>query len=443
MKNKLREFFNNDNNEEIFVLSGLCVCLSIIIVIVFYYMFFEPYIVKAAGEEINQTEQLPFRYEYIDYCNSFLTEDFFTAMQNQNLPIDDSDYVLIFKEQSFYGRHDSIYYTFRFYFDLMPIESFNAVSNYGSVDLSTAALPFSLISGKDYYSIVISADYTTSSGDPYAITGCTYTTNFSTPNLTMFGHSTSVDTVILTNDYKYNFTSRSPVLFLKSFKDVNNQVILLLGNVSPEIPEDDIIPSDSDKPVFDNYVPDWENSPTIDTTSAESLLESIFNLNKWVGENLKDTITGTGKYIVDSTYYTGQKIIGNIRNAINDVKDTITDFKDSVVETFEYITEPISVSDLIDTVEGTNLYGTVNTVTTSVTGFTGNFNNLAAPETFKIPIHLENLPEEYFGIQTTQYFDLGWFSQFFPALRTFTWCFVTFGLFYTVISSFISMVKGG
>lgn len=370
---------------------------------------------------------LPVEFTNLESYNSMLYSDIYSEIYSANLPIYDSNYVLVVRDFGFLGRDGNNYF-YNLSFNLVPIDTFSNVSN--GFNWHTDTLSFTKNTDLDTYYFDVHYDFYHNTTPTVHNISTTVGVNITS----LFGD----DPEYLPND-QVTFCSNCPAYFNKNFFTVSGIKVLKFDDTLP-VPEDDIIPENSSKPSIEDYIPEWENSPSFDNSNP---FESIFDMSKWVGENLKDTITGTGNYIADSFDYAGQKIIDNIRNTINDVKDTVEDFKDSVVETYEYITEPISVSDLVDTVEGTNLYGTVNTVTTSVTTFTGNFNNLSAPETFKIPIHLENLPEEYFGIQTTQYFDLGWYSQFFPGLRTFTWCFVTFGLFYTVISSFISMVKGG
>lgn len=427
----------NDNliDEETYT-KILAIILPILTIICLIIYISTSGFISHAATGINWDETLPYHYGSITYFNSWLNanglyQNIMDSINNSNdLPHDDNDYVLVFTDFGFYGNEGN-YRIYRAYFQYVPIGEFsNTVSNWQTT--SCYYLPVQ----KPTYTFFVHFDFY--NGFTPIVAQVTSNSNIT---YNMFGHSPT--TIIMPDNITYNITYKVPLSFSKNFYDTNENKILQYDGPPSVNDDDDIIPEDSEKPVFDDYVPEWDNSPTFDNSSVGDSLESIFDISKWVGENLRDTITGTGKYLADSFDYAGQKIIDNIRNTINDVKDTVEDFKDSVVETYEYITEPISVSDLVDTVEGTNLYGTVNTVTTSVTTFTGNFNNLSTPETFKIPIHLENLPEEYFGIQTTQYFDLGWYSQFFPALRTFTWCFVTFGLFYTVISSFISMVKGG
>lgn len=69
------------------------------------------------------------------------------------------------------------------------------------------------------------------------------------------------------------------------------------------------------------------------------------------------------------------------------------------------------------------------------------WSNTDAPQDFKIPLHLEELP--MFNVDKCQYIDVGLFSPVFPYLRGVMWCFLVYSVIYTVIDSIANYIGGG
>ena len=217
-------------------------------------------------------------------------------------------------------------------------------------------------------------------------------------------------------------------------------------NLPREVPE---------SPTIINYSWTTYNSPTIDTTNVESLLESlIYVINYLAGwlhdnlaaefQNLISNITTLINYIGETIQYYGGLIISNIQNGIETFYNNMVSLFEPISAKIDYLTEPVDGTIIYDNISGTSIVSSISTINTSLTAFETSFNNLSEPSSFTIPIHLENLPSAYFGTQTTQYIDLGIIGSTEKGLiRTFMWALVTYSLFITIVDSVSNYINGG
>lgn len=237
-------------------------------------------------------------------------------------------------------------------------------------------------------------------------------------------------------------------VFLTGSKIINGQV------TDPDLVDTSDLPSSD--PDINDYLPNTPE-PTIDNTSLETLVESLFNWIKWQFQQIK----GLFNFIADKFGYLIGKVLTGINNAINSLVDnlkslfkplldSINGFLDNIKtlvqtikEQIDYIVEPLSISVIYDNISQTSLMTNVNTIISSTTAFVNDFNSCTEPSTYKIPIHLELLPSNLFGTLTTQYIDLGVIDPVKSALRVLMWALTTYGLFYTVIDSIANYINGG
>lgn len=239
-----------------------------------------------------------------------------------------------------------------------------------------------------------------------------------------------------TNDYVSNYQVVT--------NNTDSAKPVLLYDDGLTIPDDDTARDDMEKPNIQDYIPDWSNKPTFDNSTVESALESVYDGVIWLGDNIKDTITGTGEYIADTVRWATQKTINTIRSkideikgVINDVKGFVSDIKDFV----SYVAEPLDVSTLQTTITGSTAFGDISTITGSFADFKAVFDNTSEPNEYKIPLHLENI--SILGQTQTQYIDLGIIASQRPLIRAFCWVVTTFSLFVTVIDALPNYLKGG
>lgn len=227
--------------------------------------------------------------------------------------------------------------------------------------------------------------------------------------------------------------------------------IVLLYDVEPEYsdPDNDTYPNNFEKPNIDDYF-DPDSAPGFDGSSVEKAVESLYTLLKWYLQD-PNGLPGLFQYIIDNTNWAIQKVINNIRDVITELQEGVEDFSetvsgylDDIKDYFDYIMEPVDSDVIYDNISGTSLVGNITTIQTSLTTFQSSFTSVAEPSEYKIPIHLENLPQSYFGVQTVQYIDLGVINGTVKeGLRIFIWAMVTYGLVITIFDSISNYINGG
>lgn len=295
----------------------------------------------------------------------------------------------------------------------------------------------------------------------YRYDGTTYsiynTSGANYGNASLFGSPQSVNTAFGSYIPRYPFIYNGhgdPIL------DTNGKPFLFSRvDTSPGTVTDTTLVDTSDfpdEPDIDDYLPNTPK-PTIDRTSLESLVESIFNWLSWQWDQLKgllsyltDKIGWLMGKIVDGINKLLQNFIDNLKSLFKPLLDSINNFLDNIRSTvqtikekIDYITEPLSVTVIYDNISQTSLMTNVNTIISSTTAFINDFNSCSEPSTYKIPIHLELLPSTLFGSLTTQYIDLGVIDPVKSALRVLMMALTTYGLFYTVIDSIANYINGG
>lgn len=133
-----------------------------------------------------------------------------------------------------------------------------------------------------------------------------------------------------------NFTPRYPfkMIGISEIKSVND-VVVFTNTVAPVAPNGHATPPDlsgnnigSDKPEIDNYIPNIPTIPSLDNSSLEKIAESIFNILQWGFNAIKGILQGLFEYLADTFTYSIQKVIDNIKNAIQN-------FYDNMVSLFE------------------------------------------------------------------------------------------------------------
>ena len=208
-------------------------------------------------------------------------------------------------------------------------------------------------------------------------------------------------------------------------------------------------------PTINNYSWTTHNNPTIDTTNLESLVESLINIVIYnfsylftnlagLFNNLISNISSLIAYIGQLIEYYGNLIISNIQNAITTFYNNMVSLFDPVLDGITYLVEPLDQDIIYDNISTTSLVTNISTIQTSLTSFQAAFTGVSEPSSYTIPIHLENLPSNWFGNQTTQYIDLGVINGTVKdGLRLFVWAMVTYSLVVTIFDSIANYINGG
>ena len=209
-----------------------------------------------------------------------------------------------------------------------------------------------------------------------------------------------------------------------------------------------------ESPTINNYTWITYNPPAIDTNNLESLVVSFIYVVNYFSGWLKDNLSGEFQnlisnlkyliaFIVETIQYYGGLIIDAFKTLTTFLYNNFVSLIEKISEGVSYIIQPVNGEIIYDNISETSLNTNFELVKDSIEDFQGTFTNLSEPETFLIPIHLENLPVAYFGVQTTQYIDVGVINPVKSILRGFLWAIITYSLFITIVDSIANYINGG
>lgn len=385
------------------------IILIIIVLLGIYTLFFIanlPITVHAEDEPIVYDNTLPFYFSSIDNYNSMLYDDIFEAIDNANLPVYDSDYVLYITDFGFQGRTEGQYYWYNIYFNLVPIIDFsNASENF---NWYTTTLNYNLDPNKPKYNFYVQYEYY------HSFTPQVYNVSDNVPTQSIFGYTPTY----LQNDGVY-FCNRVPAYFSKNFYDGSGNIVLHFVDEVPPTPlptghatepindpdnfikdgQGHIIGHKPTQPTPTTYTPPTYTPPTLDNSSTEALLESIWDMLSYgfvyvvtviVGaiQNLASNIWDFIKFIVESIEYGFNKIIKSIQ-------DFATDFYNNMVSLFEptlnditdgihFFTEPWSQEQFETRLSESEFYTSITTIQTNTTSFYNAMSSIEEPDHFTL-----------------------------------------------------------
>lgn len=227
------------------------------------------------------------------------------------------------------------------------------------------------------------------------------------------------------------FTSDGSVtkVFLTFSRLINGEV------TDPDLVDTSDLP-DSD-PDIQDYLPSTPE-PTIDNSSLEALVESLFVWLKWQFNQIK----GLFSFMADKFGYLIGKVLSGINNAINSLVDNLKSlFKplldsingflenihnlvQTIKDQIDYLLEPVDSAAINSAFQNTNIYGVYNTFSTFFTTFDAVF-DIQEPDDWIIIIRLSQL--SYFDLQDYTLYLGDNIKPFRNALRLFLWVLVTFG----------------
>lgn len=193
---------------------------------------------------------------------------------------------------------------------------------------------------------------------------------------------------------------------------------------------------------FEDMPDDEPNTPPTKPTWDDNLTagENIGNLIKWLG----DTVVYLFNNLKRNLFNLFDTIKKTIENAIetfyNNMQSLFKPFIDKVVETYEYLTEPVNTTDIVNSIGNMQIYTDITTITNSVSNFSGFFNGVSEPDTLVFPVHLENIPLLNCN---TVYIDLGVINSIKTPFRLLLMCLTTFSIFFTVLDSLPNYINGG
>lgn len=211
----------------------------------------------------------------------------------------------------------------------------------------------------------------------------------------------------------------------------------------------------NDKPDIDDYLPNIPSMPSLDNSSLEKIAESIYNILQWGFNAIKGTLTGLFEYLGDLLSYSFQKVIDNIKNAIKNLYDNfeslfspllngIADLLNSISQKIDYISQPLDSEALQEAFNDTALMDDFDSISQTVDVAFMPFTSTEEPDSFKIPLHTEQIPliNNTMLTSTVQYIDLGVINPVKSYIRGVMWALTTFGMLYTIIDSIPSYLQG-
>lgn len=113
---------------------------------------------------------------------------------------------------------------------------------------------------------------------------------------------------------------------------------------------------------------------------------------------------------------------------------------DKIEDFFYYVSQPYDSTKVNTAFNNMAIKTDYNNMTTVVNNAFSVFDSTSEPTTFRIPIHLENIP--ILHINSVQYIDLGWIYDSRSIIRAFMWCVTTFSLLYTIADALPSYLQG-
>lgn len=173
------------------------------------------------------------------------------------------------------------------------------------------------------------------------------------------------------------------------------------------------------------------------STLFNNLLSNIKNFFSNLFNNLKSWLQG----LKDEIRNGFQNLVNNLTSFFKPFFDNITNLVDKIREKIDYLTEIPTPEQLADILDDLTVYSVITDVIDSVTDFTSSFNDVSEPDSFTIPIHLENL--SFLTGLSTYYLDLGVINPVKSLLRVFISALVTYGLIITIIDAIANYINGG
>lgn len=194
--------------------------------------------------------------------------------------------------------------------------------------------------------------------------------------------------------------------------------------------------------------------PTTDLTTIENAINSLITTTNylfgWLSNNLKgefenliDNIGSLVHYIGETIQYYGDLIIQNIQGLAQNIYENFVSLFEPIANNISYIIQPLDINVIENGVISSSIYTDLNGFSTQFVNFKSVFDNTSEPNSYMIPLHLENITILH---STQQNIDLGVImdnNSLKTLIRGFCWTITTFSLFLTVLDAIPNYVNGG
>ena len=205
------------------------------------------------------------------------------------------------------------------------------------------------------------------------------------------------------------------------------------------------------KPTINNYTWNTWTSPGVDTSTVETLLESLIDnvssLFSWLSSNLagefnnlSSNIDSLFDYLVQSIENGFNKVIKSIQDLADDLFNNFVSLFEPITQQLSYITQSVDPDLIVSEVQNTDLINDYSSINTLKDDFISVFTDTSEPNSFSIPLHLEDISILNTGIQ---YIDLSVINPVKSIIRAFAWVITSFGLVVTIIDAIPNYINGG
>lgn len=342
---------------------------------------------KAHAEEPVPVElDFPLTLQHSANLNNYFNDNAYAIENDTNTSslFSDDDYIFIPIDLDYYGAwEDWDWYWITIV--AVPIESFN---NPGSEHIQNSPITANLVNGKDSYIfnlwIDVNGNYLSHIEDfyPYDVSEREF---FGAHNTTTFA--------------QYTFTSSYPISWYKDIYSLNNTLILdyssstvITGSATAPnfgagagVGGSDFLGPSADfgasvsqatkptVPTITNYTWNTYTAPSVDTSTLETLIQSLIDIVKYNTTYLVEGITGLISNLISNINnlfayigalieYSLRVLVTNIQNAIQNLYENfkslvepIFQLLDIIKEKVEYITEPFDKNEFFHQVDGNHL----------------------------------------------------------------------------------------
>lgn len=280
-------------------------------------------------------------------------------------------------------------------------------------------------------------------------------------NFEMLGNQTIHQTTIGTYTWGYPIYVSAPIETRVGAKNFT-----VIANSEAQDPNGDLITSITDLPNIDDIlggITNSYNNTALQTfpsyNGSLSIGENIENYIDWLGQTINNGFNNLGNSVKD--YFNNlsnslqswlSSINNNIYNGFKNFVDNLQsffkpyldDFKEKLADIVEKLgggSSDDTQEQIKDALENTAFYNDIDSLGQLTTDSLAIWNSTSQPDSFAIPLHLENVT--ILNVDECQYIDLGLYQDVFPYIRGVMWALLVYSLVYTVIDSIASYIGGG
>lgn len=215
-----------------------------------------------------------------------------------------------------------------------------------------------------------------------------------------------------------------------------------------------VTPPDEVPPTYtiNNYSWTTYNNPSVDNSSTDALLESIFDILSYNAGYLKTNISnefdnlilnlkGLVDYLGETLQYYGDLIIDNIQNGIQNLYDNmaalVQPIYEKVAELTDLVTNPFDSEEFEEQLNDSTFYSSLDTTITSISTFGTSLTHATEPENLTLTLNLTSI-----GWGTAE-IDFNWLKPFRNIIRLIIGCVLIYWLAIEVITGLNNVIGSG